>query len=141
MLTKPITVPLVYSPEMPAVIPKSVLIRRAVDKLAKGIRFILRGILVATIWLVLVPYFTVWVWRMYFWIGEKFAYNINGLEAPLWNTTYATTTPPSNITTNIASNITTSNITTSNTTLETPSDQPTTLLKGSLALSEDHWVR
>ncbi|KAF9300320.1 hypothetical protein BGZ74_008027 [Mortierella antarctica] len=126
---------------MPAVIPKSVLIRRAVDKLAKGIRFILRGILVATIWLVLVPYFTVWVWRMYFWIGEKFAYNINGLEAPLWNTTYATTTPPSNITTNIASNITTSNITTSNTTLETPSDQPTTLLKGSLALSEDHWVR
>ncbi|KAG0088507.1 hypothetical protein BGZ92_006085 [Podila epicladia] len=136
---------------MPDVIPKSVLIKRAVDKLAKGIRFILRGILVATIWLVLVPYFTVWVWRMYFWIGEKFAYNINGLDAPLWNTTYATTAPPSNITTNIASNITTSNITTSNittsnittsnSTLEAPSDQANILLKGTLGLSEDHWVR
>ncbi|KAF9318740.1 hypothetical protein BG003_010668 [Podila horticola] len=126
----------VYSPEMPDVIPKSVLIRRAVDKLAKGIRFILRGFLVATIWLVLVPYFTVWVWRMYFWIGEKFAYNINGLEAPLWNTTYSTTTSPTNITTNI-----TSNITTSNATLETPADQAKILLGGNLALSDDHWVR
>jgi hypothetical protein len=121
---------------MPDVIPKSVLVRRAVDKLAKGIRFILRGFLVATIWLVLVPYFTVWVWRMYFWIGEKFAYNINGLEAPLWNTTYSTTTPPTNITTNI-----TSNVTISNATLETSTDQSKILLKGNLALSEDHWVR
>lgn len=113
---------------MPDVIPKSVLIRRAVDKLAKGIRFILRGLLVATIWLVLVPYFTVWVWRMYFWIGEKFAYNINGLEAPLWNTTYPITTPPANITT-------------TNTTLENPKDQPKILLKGNFALSGDHWLR
>ncbi|KAF9214791.1 hypothetical protein BGZ59_002964 [Podila verticillata] len=118
----------VYSPEMPDVIPKTVLIKRAVDKLAKGIRFILRGFLVATIWLVLVPYFTVWVWRMYFWIGEKFAYNINGLEAPLWNTTYPTTTSPANITT-------------TNTTLENPTAQPKILLKGNFALSGDHWAR
>lgn len=78
---------LVYSDEMPEVIPISVLMGRAVRKLVKVTRFIFRGILVAFIWLVMLPYFTIWVWRLYFWIGETFAYKANGLETPVWNST------------------------------------------------------
>ncbi|KAF9935167.1 hypothetical protein BGZ65_003465 [Modicella reniformis] len=78
---------LVYAPEMPAVIPMRVLFSRAFDKLVKVTRFILRGIFVAFIWLVMLPYFTIWIWRLYFWIGETFAYKANGLETPIWNST------------------------------------------------------
>ncbi|KAF9150172.1 hypothetical protein BG015_008029 [Linnemannia schmuckeri] len=77
----------VYSPEMPASIPPTILIRRAFDKVSHGIQFFLRGILVAFIWLVILPYFTIWIWRLYFWIGETFAFRANGLETPMWNTT------------------------------------------------------
>lgn len=31
---------------------------------------LLRGILVGTVWLVFLPYTTVWMWRFYFWTGE-----------------------------------------------------------------------
>ncbi|KAF9190282.1 hypothetical protein BGZ50_000313 [Haplosporangium sp. Z 11] len=78
---------IVYSPEMPATIPKRVLVRRAIDKLAKVIQIILRAILVASIWLIMLPYFTIWIWRLYFWIGETFAFRANGLETPVWNAT------------------------------------------------------
>ncbi|KAG0245360.1 hypothetical protein BGX31_007432 [Mortierella sp. GBA43] len=77
----------IYSPEMPEVIPMRVLMGRVVRKLVKVTRFFLRGILVAFIWLVMLPYFTIWVWRLYFWIGETFAYKANGLETPMWNST------------------------------------------------------
>ncbi|KAF8946593.1 hypothetical protein BGZ47_000121 [Haplosporangium gracile] len=77
----------IYSPEMPASIPPTILIRRAFDKVSHGIQFFLRGILVAFIWLVILPYFTIWIWRLYFWIGETFAFRANGLETPMWNTT------------------------------------------------------
>ncbi|KAF9543697.1 hypothetical protein EC957_000552 [Mortierella hygrophila] len=78
---------IVYSPEMPASIPPTILIRRMFDKVSHGIQFVLRGILVAFIWLVILPYFTIWIWRLYFWIGETFAFRANGLETPMWNTT------------------------------------------------------
>ncbi|KAF9572304.1 hypothetical protein EC968_010028 [Mortierella alpina] len=42
---------------------------------------------VAVIWLAILPYFTIWVWRLYFWIGETFAFRANGLDTPLWNST------------------------------------------------------
>ncbi|KAG0279290.1 hypothetical protein BGZ95_001712 [Linnemannia exigua] len=77
----------VYSPEMPATIPPTILIKRAFDKVGNGIQFFLRGILVAFIWLVILPYFTIWIWRLYFWIGETFAFKANGLETPMWNST------------------------------------------------------
>jgi len=78
---------LVYSPEMPATIPLTVLIRRAAGKIVKGMLMILRAFLVATIWLMILPYFTIWIWRLYFWIGETFAFRANGLETPQWNAT------------------------------------------------------
>ncbi|KAG0012247.1 hypothetical protein BGZ80_000100 [Entomortierella chlamydospora] len=75
----------VYSAEMPETIPRRVLIGRAIENVANVIRLILRGILVALIWFVMLPYFTIWIWRLYFWIGESFAFRLNGLETPLWN--------------------------------------------------------
>ncbi|KAF9439360.1 hypothetical protein BGZ76_000021 [Entomortierella beljakovae] len=72
---------------MPETIPRRVLIGRAIQNLTKFLRLILRGILVALIWFVMLPYFTIWVWRLYFWIGETFAFRLNGLETPLWNST------------------------------------------------------
>ncbi|KAF9916042.1 hypothetical protein BX616_004748 [Lobosporangium transversale] len=72
---------------MPVAIPKRVLIGRAIERLIKMICIILRGILAAVIWLVILPYFTIWIWRLYFWIGETFAFRANGLEPPIWNST------------------------------------------------------
>ncbi|KAF9098672.1 hypothetical protein BGX27_000753 [Mortierella sp. AM989] len=72
---------------MPETIPRRVLIGRAVENIVKVIQLILRGILVALIWFVMLPYFTIWIWRLYFWIGESFAFRLNGLETPLWNST------------------------------------------------------
>lgn len=73
---------LVYSPEMPEILPAWILARRAVDILAVGVRVLLRALLVATIWLVLLPYSTVWIWRLYFWVGDWFAFSANGLAVP-----------------------------------------------------------
>ncbi|CAO3567677.1 unnamed protein product [Mortierella alpina] len=77
----------IYSPEMPATIPKIILLGKVVDKIAKGIQLVLRTMVVALIWLAILPYFTIWVWRLYFWIGETFAFRANGLETPQWNST------------------------------------------------------
>ncbi|KAG0209301.1 hypothetical protein BGX28_010404 [Mortierella sp. GBA30] len=73
----------IYSPEMPETLPKWMLAKKAVDTLAIGIRIILRAILVATIWLVILPYFTIWIWRLYFWVGDWFAFSANGLGVPI----------------------------------------------------------
>ncbi|CAO3563375.1 unnamed protein product [Mortierella alpina] len=74
---------LVYSPEMPDILPAWILARKAVDILAVGVRVLLRALLVATIWLVLLPYSTVWIWRLYFWVGDWFAFSANGLSVPV----------------------------------------------------------
>ncbi|KAF9968318.1 hypothetical protein BGZ70_004959 [Mortierella alpina] len=74
---------LVYSPEMPDILPAWMLARRAADILAVGVRVLLRALLVATIWLVLLPYATVWIWRLYFWVGDWFAFSANGLAVPM----------------------------------------------------------
>ena len=47
-----------------------------------GIKLVLRAIIVGTIWLVLLPYLTIWVWRLYFWVGDRFAFGANGLDVP-----------------------------------------------------------
>ncbi|KAF9428416.1 E3 ubiquitin-protein ligase march7 [Podila epigama] len=119
---------------MPDVIPKSVLIRRVVDKLAKGIRYMIRGILVATIWLIFVPYFTIWVWRMYFWMGDKFAHTVNGLETPVWNT--AASSKGRHVT-YLQSNATTVGSTDRT---SVPQFSMELFLKNNLGLAHDHWI-
>ncbi|KAF9155333.1 hypothetical protein BG015_010265 [Linnemannia schmuckeri] len=80
---------------MPDTIPFWILAKRVVDTLAKGIKLILRALLVANIWLVILPYFTIWIWRLYFWVGDWFAFSANGLGVPnmyIQNTTAAAAT-------------------------------------------------
>jgi E3 ubiquitin-protein ligase DOA10 len=67
---------------MPDTIPFWILAKRVIDTLAKGIKLILRAILVTSIWLVILPYFTIWIWRLYFWVGDWFAFSANGLGVP-----------------------------------------------------------
>ncbi|KAF9188929.1 hypothetical protein BGZ50_001079 [Haplosporangium sp. Z 11] len=77
---------------MPDVIPKWIMIKRAIDTLATGIKVVLRAILVISIWLVILPYLTIWMWRLYFWVGDWFAFGSNGLEVPVKKAVNMTTT-------------------------------------------------
>ncbi|KAF9572180.1 hypothetical protein EC968_010187 [Mortierella alpina] len=82
--------------DMPEILPAWILARRAVDILAVGVRVLLRALLVATIWLVLLPYSTVWIWRLYFWVGDWFAFSANGLAVPIPTPANTTTVPKNN---------------------------------------------
>ncbi|KAF9925003.1 hypothetical protein BGZ65_008000 [Modicella reniformis] len=68
---------------MPDTIPKRVLFKKGIDAVGTGIKLVLRAILVTTIWLVILPYFTIWIWRLYFWVGDWFAFSANGLPVPV----------------------------------------------------------
>ncbi|KAF9199662.1 hypothetical protein BGZ49_010191, partial [Haplosporangium sp. Z 27] len=81
----------IYAPEMPESIPTWILVREGVEALGTGVKLFLRAILVITIWLVILPYFTIWVWRLYFWIGDWFAFSANGLSVPVSETVNSTT--------------------------------------------------
>ncbi|KAF9546274.1 hypothetical protein EC957_009887 [Mortierella hygrophila] len=81
---------------MPDTIPFWILTKRLIDTLAKGIKLILRAILVASIWLAILPYFTIWIWRLYFWVGDWFAFSANGLGVPNMYIQNATATAATN---------------------------------------------
>jgi E3 ubiquitin-protein ligase MARCH6 len=56
---------------MPSSLPPLLFIRRLLQHLFLTLLFILRGIAVAAIWLGVLPWVTVWTWRMYFSMGES----------------------------------------------------------------------
>ncbi|KAF8929299.1 hypothetical protein BGZ58_009030 [Dissophora ornata] len=72
----------IYSPEMPETIPRWILVKKGIDTMGAGVKLVLRAILVTMIWLVILPYFTIWIWRLYFWVGDWFAFSANGLPVP-----------------------------------------------------------
>ncbi|KAG9018782.1 hypothetical protein FRB90_009786 [Tulasnella sp. 427] len=67
---------------MPNIIPPHVFLKRLVTQLAGTLVMGARAWLVVCVWVVLVPWITVWVWRIYFWIGNQFAWNVYGPLAP-----------------------------------------------------------
>ncbi|KXN87669.1 ERAD-associated E3 ubiquitin-protein ligase doa10 [Leucoagaricus sp. SymC.cos] len=75
----------VYAPDMPSRLPTILLIRRLSQHALLAILFVLRGIAVAIIWLTVLPWVTVWTWRMYFSMGESTAWYISSLERPVGN--------------------------------------------------------
>ncbi|KAF9127020.1 hypothetical protein BGW39_006175 [Mortierella sp. 14UC] len=87
---------------MPDSLPYWILAKRVIDTLAKGIKLILRAVLVASIWLVILPYFTIWIWRLYFWVGDWFAFSANGLAVPNMYIQNATAAAAINATDNLA---------------------------------------
>jgi len=60
----------VYAPDMPARLPLWLLLRGVFDQVSATTIFILRGLIVATVWLAVLPYTTVWAWRVYFGLGD-----------------------------------------------------------------------
>ncbi|TFK17884.1 hypothetical protein FA15DRAFT_675738 [Coprinopsis marcescibilis] len=78
----------VYAPDMPSRIPPFLLIRRLIQQLFFGIFFVLRAIIVAIIWLAVLPWVTIWTWRMYFAMGESTAWWISDRPRPVSNDTY-----------------------------------------------------
>ncbi|KAL1918314.1 uncharacterized protein VTP21DRAFT_2974 [Calcarisporiella thermophila] len=72
----------IYAPDMPETIPMFLFMRRGIRRVLSGILLFLRAWLVMTVWTVVLPYITVWVWRFYFWSGDNIAFGLNGLDQP-----------------------------------------------------------
>ncbi|KAF6753084.1 hypothetical protein DFP72DRAFT_903296 [Ephemerocybe angulata] len=67
----------VYAPNMPSHLPPFLLARRFIQHGIFGLLFLIRVIGVAIIWLAVLPWITVWTWRMYFSMGETTAWWIS----------------------------------------------------------------
>jgi E3 ubiquitin-protein ligase MARCH6 len=61
----------VYAADMPSTLPPVLLIRRLAQHTLFTFLFGLRAVAVAIIWLAVLPWATVWTWRMYFTVGES----------------------------------------------------------------------
>ncbi|KAG9309896.1 hypothetical protein JVU11DRAFT_9928 [Chiua virens] len=72
----------VYATDMPPSLPPLLLIRRLAQQAFFASLFGIRAILVATVWLALLPWITIWTWRVYFTMGESTAWWISGRERP-----------------------------------------------------------
>jgi hypothetical protein len=61
----------VYAPDMPARLPPVLLLRRLAQQSFFALLFGLRAVAVAIVWLAVLPWVTVWTWRMYFTMGDS----------------------------------------------------------------------
>ena len=61
----------VYAADMPSTLPPVLLFRRLAQQALFTLLFCLRAVAVAIIWLAVLPWATVWTWRMYFAMGES----------------------------------------------------------------------
>lgn len=64
----------IYRDDMPERIPLGVLVRQCTHRLASLFKTLLRAFVVALVWLVALPYLTLWTWRFYFWSGESIVF-------------------------------------------------------------------
>src|SRR6266542_3560341 len=67
---------------MPDTIPIVLFLRRGIRRLYGLIQIWFRALLVAIVWLIALPWVTVWIWRFYFWSGENLAFIFNGQKLP-----------------------------------------------------------
>ncbi|KDR68014.1 hypothetical protein GALMADRAFT_79202, partial [Galerina marginata CBS 339.88] len=72
----------VYATDMPSSLPPILLIRRLIQQVFLALLFVFRAIAVAAIWLGVLPWVTVWTWRMYFSMGESTAWWISDRPRP-----------------------------------------------------------
>jgi E3 ubiquitin-protein ligase DOA10 len=81
----------VYADNMPETLPADLFIRQLLRKTSGVIRITLRAIVVVFVWLIMLPYITLWVWRFYFWIGDHLAlsmHNDNSTAADTFNSSH-----------------------------------------------------
>lgn len=70
----------VYAADMPDKLPPLLLVRRLAQQALFGVLFGLRAIMITTIWLAVLPWITIWTWRLYFTMGESTAWWISGRD-------------------------------------------------------------
>ncbi|KAI6044438.1 RING-variant domain-containing protein [Pisolithus marmoratus] len=73
----------VYAPDMPEKLPPLLLVRRLAQQALFGVLFGLRAILITIVWLAVLPWITIWTWRLYFTMGESTAWWISGRDQQL----------------------------------------------------------
>ncbi|KAL1742132.1 hypothetical protein HDZ31DRAFT_84364 [Schizophyllum fasciatum] len=78
----------VYAPDMPQTLPPWLIARRAAKSVFSSVIFCLRAIMVATIWLGVLPFSTVYAWRAYFRLGNVTAYWIANRQEVDHNATF-----------------------------------------------------
>ncbi|KAH9962695.1 hypothetical protein BC827DRAFT_206711 [Russula dissimulans] len=67
----------VYADDMPRHLPVILLLRKFAQQVAFAILFCIRAIIVSFVWLAILPWVTVWTWRMYFAMGNSTAWWIS----------------------------------------------------------------
>ncbi|CAG8627006.1 5045_t:CDS:10 [Rhizophagus irregularis] len=72
----------IYDPSMPDTIPIVLFLRRGIRRLYGLVQIWFRALLVGIVWLIALPWATVWIWRFYYWSGESIAFFINGQKIP-----------------------------------------------------------
>ncbi|CAO3628960.1 unnamed protein product [Mucor hiemalis] len=72
---------------MPEKVPFYVLCSQLLHRLVAAIKTLFRGLTVVIVWLIILPNFTLWTWRFYFWSGENIIFNKNTTELPFNNAT------------------------------------------------------
>jgi E3 ubiquitin-protein ligase DOA10 len=83
---------------MPEKVPFYVLCSQLIHRLVNMTKTLLRGLTVVIVWLIVLPNFTLWTWRFYFWSGENIIFN-KSTEPMLSNST-ASSVAETTITTN-----------------------------------------
>ncbi|KAG0698227.1 hypothetical protein DFH29DRAFT_834916 [Suillus ampliporus] len=72
----------VYAADMPPTLPLLLLCRRLAQQALFAALFGLRAVMVGTVWLAVLPWITIWTWRIYFTMGESTAWWISGRGRP-----------------------------------------------------------
>ncbi|KAH9066911.1 hypothetical protein EDB87DRAFT_1721418 [Lactarius vividus] len=67
----------VYADDMPGQLPVVLLLRKFAQQVAFAILFCIRAVIVSFVWLAVLPWVTVWTWRMYFAMGNSTAWWIS----------------------------------------------------------------
>lgn len=76
---------------MPEKVPFFVLVTQLIYRIASLLKSAFRGLTVLIVWLIILPNFTLWTWRFYFWSGENIGFNTHVMDATSTATTTTTT--------------------------------------------------
>ncbi|KZT21187.1 hypothetical protein NEOLEDRAFT_792953 [Neolentinus lepideus HHB14362 ss-1] len=72
----------VYALDMPNRLPPLLLLRRLAQQCFWGALFCVRAVVVGIVWLAILPWVTLWTWRMYFAMGDSTAWYISDRPRP-----------------------------------------------------------
>ncbi|KAG0742313.1 hypothetical protein G6F61_004976 [Rhizopus arrhizus] len=65
----------IYREDMPERVPMLVFCSQLIHRSMSFLKTLLRALTVVFVWLVILPSFTLWTWRFYFWSGEHIGFN------------------------------------------------------------------